>query len=660
MGLALGMTFIVVIAVWMVRRERRIQKTITSEDWMETLQELLDSGVISSETEVKLPREIGQADLTILKPLGEGNFGVVHKAQLDEQKRTGVPSFAVAVKTIKNATAADIKSFRFEASLNFQLVHPNIVGLVGVVTRSEPMMMVVQFAEHGELLAYLGKQASITVETGLEMLRQIATGLRYLNVEMKFVHRDLAARNVLVTEDLKYKISDFGMGKALKSGAEEHEANYVASNTREPIPVRWAAPEVLTDSTFSPASDLWALGIIGYEIFSLGGKPYAELTNPQVWESVGDKTEPYIPLECPARYCPVEVWTNLLCPCFEKDRSKRWKIDGFIGMNQWYTNNLESVGFKHAHGDGSTHGWGLHAAKENEAGTESGTTAANLDYGLRAPQPPPRRSTTSGVSHFVEYDSTLEVQSGHNTRPEEYESVPRRGSVYSAPTSVPRSSSGAYQSNAEGGDTNYPTKRSSYDAAGYCVLTSSSPSSVSYRRSSIEKDQATLSNCTNEEISNLIGRRIATARSISARVVSSVSSDATDAIDAYAKDYDIPSIDGARPAPEETTENSAYMTPVRAKKPEKGSFNAAKADGTLNAWHRRAAVNNKLGDVDHDEDYDVPSIPGELLEPDERLKTPPKTQLSKISQTGAMENNYGAPPSTLKAVARGKLHEKWM
>ena len=108
-----------------------------------------------------------------------------------------------------------------------------------------------------------------------------------------FVHRDLAARNILVSDmdhckvrllaisnkmievQLYYQIADFGMSRALQ------DTDYYVSRGGK-IPVKWTAPEALHYKKYSTASDVWSFGMVMYEIWSLGMKPFHNISNNEV------------------------------------------------------------------------------------------------------------------------------------------------------------------------------------------------------------------------------------------------------------------------------------------------------------------------------------------------------------------------------------------
>lgn len=140
--------------------------------------------------------------------------------------------------------------------------------------------------------------------------KQVAAGMAYLS-ERKFVHRDLATRNCLVGENMVVKIADFGLSRNMYS------ADYYKANENDAIPIRWMPPESIFYNRYTTESDVWAYGVVLWEIFSFGMQPYYGMAHEEVIYYVRDGNV----LSCPDN-CPLELY-NLMRLCWSKLPSDR-------------------------------------------------------------------------------------------------------------------------------------------------------------------------------------------------------------------------------------------------------------------------------------------------------------------------------------------------
>uniref|UniRef100_A0A8C9AIU0 Tyrosine-protein kinase n=1 Tax=Prolemur simus TaxID=1328070 RepID=A0A8C9AIU0_PROSS len=207
------------------------------------------------------------------KELGSGNFGTVKKGYYQMKKVVKT----VAVKILKNETndPALKDELLAEANVMQQLDNPYIVRMIGIC-EAESWMLVMEMAELGPLNKYLQQNRHVKDKNIIELVHQVSMGMKYLE-ECNFVHRDLAARNVLLVTQHYAKISDFGLSKALRA-----DENYYKAQTHGKWPVKWYAPECINYYKFSSKSDVWSFGVLMWEAFSYGQKPYRGMKGSEV------------------------------------------------------------------------------------------------------------------------------------------------------------------------------------------------------------------------------------------------------------------------------------------------------------------------------------------------------------------------------------------
>ncbi|XP_032411611.1 tyrosine-protein kinase BTK [Xiphophorus hellerii] len=216
--------------------------------------------------------EIDPRDLTFIKELGNGQFGVVKYGKWQGQHD-------VAIKMIKEGSMSE-DDFIEEAKIMMKLRHENLVQLYGVCTKQRPIYIVTEFLANGCLLTYLKeglKQHPTTVQL-LEMCKDVSEGMAYLEVQ-QYIHRDLAARNCLVDSNGTVKVTDFGLSRYVLD--DEY-----TSSAGSKFPVRWSPPEVLLYCKFSSKSDIWAYGVLMWEVYTLGKLPYERLNNTEIVDQV--------------------------------------------------------------------------------------------------------------------------------------------------------------------------------------------------------------------------------------------------------------------------------------------------------------------------------------------------------------------------------------
>uniref|UniRef100_A0A2K5CFX9 Tyrosine-protein kinase receptor n=1 Tax=Aotus nancymaae TaxID=37293 RepID=A0A2K5CFX9_AOTNA len=258
--------------------------------------------------------EVPREKITLLRELGQGSFGMVYEGNAKDVIK-GEAETRVAVKTVnESASLRERIEFLNEASVMKGFTCHHVVRLLGVVSKGQPTLVVMELMAHGDLKSYLRSlrpeaennpgRPPPTLQEMIQMAAEIADGMAYLNAK-KFVHRDLAARNCMVAHDFTVKIGDFGMTRDI------YETDYYRKGGKGLLPVRWMAPESLKDGIFTTSSDMWSFGVVLWEITSLAEQPYQGLSNEQVLKFVMEGGYLDQPDNCPERV------TDLMRMCWQ-------------------------------------------------------------------------------------------------------------------------------------------------------------------------------------------------------------------------------------------------------------------------------------------------------------------------------------------------------
>lgn len=248
--------------------------------------------------------ELKREDLEIMDILGSGCFGTVHKGRMNNQ--------LVAVKMMKERTMSE-DAFLEEAKTMTQLNHPNLVQLYGVITKTKPLIIVTELMTYGALLTYMKRHKSRLlqkVDSLLDICIQVCQGMEYLE-SRGFIHRDLAARNCLVGESTIIKVADFGLARYVI------DDEYTSSEGTK-FPVKWAPPEVLSYTKFSSKSDVWAFGVLMWEVFTGAMMPYDSMKNADVVDYVCHRNQRLVKPQA----CPQKTY-QIMMHCWERDPEHR-------------------------------------------------------------------------------------------------------------------------------------------------------------------------------------------------------------------------------------------------------------------------------------------------------------------------------------------------
>nr|XP_058929444.1 ephrin type-B receptor 6 isoform X4 [Kogia breviceps] len=250
-------------------------------------------------------REVDPTYMKIEEVIGAGSFGEVRRGRLQPRGRR---EQAVAIQALWSGGAESLQTaFLGQAAVLGQFQHPNILRLEGVVTKSQPLMVVTELMELGPLDSFLrqreGQFSSLQL---VAMQRGVAAAMHYLS-SFAFVHRALSAHSVLVNSHLVCKVARLGHSPQGPS-----------------CMLRWAAPEVIAHGKHTTSSDVWSFGIVMWEVMSYGERPYWDMRDQEVLNAI--EQEFRLP---PPPGCPPGLHL-LMLDTWQKDRTQRPHFDQLV------------------------------------------------------------------------------------------------------------------------------------------------------------------------------------------------------------------------------------------------------------------------------------------------------------------------------------------
>lgn len=201
----------------------------------------------------------------LLEKLGEGGVAQVYRAQDTLLDRV------VALKILRSQLVGDptfLERFRREAQAAARLSHPNIIGVYDVGQDGEQYYIVMEYVQGEDLKSFIAANAPLPVAQALAIAEQICSALDHAH-KQGFVHRDIKPQNILVAHaggrgannGPLVKVADFGLARSLSS-LTSSEGGLVFGT------VQYLSPEQARGETATPASDIYALGVVLYEMLT--------------------------------------------------------------------------------------------------------------------------------------------------------------------------------------------------------------------------------------------------------------------------------------------------------------------------------------------------------------------------------------------------------
>jgi len=302
-GIFGGATFLVVVILTLTRRFSRAKEDDAEIGF--------SSKFLSDDS---LFKQIDITELKIGERIGKGTFGEVYKGVWNGTE--------VGVKFLTTSSTMNeqfLEDFYKEVNIMRALRHPNVLQFLGACTNPPDICIVMEYMPNGSLFKILHDE---TIKLELSLLKRMmidaAKGMNYLHKSNPMIiHRDLKSHNLLVDENWKVKVCDFGLSKILENQSDLNTMTACGTPS-------WTAPEILRNEKYTEKADVYSFGIVLWECVTRQD-PYAGMPPFQVVLAVGNKNlRPRTPDDCPG------VWQALIVDCWSETPDTRPNFDNIM------------------------------------------------------------------------------------------------------------------------------------------------------------------------------------------------------------------------------------------------------------------------------------------------------------------------------------------
>ncbi|MCI0394563.1 MAG: protein kinase [Chloroflexi bacterium] len=249
--------------------------------------------------------------------LGQGGIGIVYRGLDCQTNQT------VAIKVLKPHLVTSqpdlVARFIREGEALRQLNHPSIVKMIAAIQEEEQYYLVMEYVGGGSLAELLKREVTLPIPQVVEIALDLADALTRAH-RLGIIHRDLKPANVLLAEDGTPRLTDFGAAR-LQDGARLTQFGTVLG-TRD-----YLSPEVCSGRQLDERADIWALGVMIYEMLT-GGRPFSGLSLQAVLQAIL-----YEPTPDPARFRPdvPDALADLVYRMLTKDPQERIPSARLVG-----------------------------------------------------------------------------------------------------------------------------------------------------------------------------------------------------------------------------------------------------------------------------------------------------------------------------------------
>ena len=252
------------------------------------------------------------------RPVGNGGFGKVFKVTHKVTKKVYAIKVMDKESIIKHKMQDQINR---EIEIMYKINHPHIVKLVNHYEDDDNLYLIMNFAAKGQLYLLLKKASKFDQRTVAQYMREIISAIKYLHsFNPPIIHRDIKPENILVDENNRMKVCDFGW------------SNYEASSQRTTYcgTPEYLAPEIIKKEGHDTNVDIWDIGVLLFELLT-GYSPFSAATQNELFNNI-KKQKINWPNDFPS------LAQNLLTKILKQIPKERISIDNILA-HTWFENN---------------------------------------------------------------------------------------------------------------------------------------------------------------------------------------------------------------------------------------------------------------------------------------------------------------------------------
>ena len=251
------------------------------------------------------------------KYIGKGAFGEVWKVT---HKKTNA---SYVIKVINKRLISTDKLFNqinLEVEIMYTVHHPHLMQLINHYEDEDNCYLIMPFAEKGQLYTLLKKNARFDQRTSSQFISEIISAVKYLH-ENKIVHRDIKPENILLDENYRVKLSDFGWSNFIK----DNEMRKTYCGTPE-----YLSPEMIKKIPHDFSVDIWSIGVLLFE-FLAGYSPFAGENEEELFNNIL-----HLKIKWPNDFPPLAK--NLITKILRINPKERLSLDDIIN-HSWFKHN---------------------------------------------------------------------------------------------------------------------------------------------------------------------------------------------------------------------------------------------------------------------------------------------------------------------------------